>query len=72
MLMHGQAYPTIFYALDYHSVSIFHRQSRYSARNLENFDLIFHILGLTQTILFYRFIGVAVKNVKKNYYFLLN
>ena len=28
------AYPTIFYALDYCSVSTFHRQSRYGAKNI--------------------------------------
>ena len=34
MLMHNRVYPTIFYALDYRNVCTFHRQSRYSAKNL--------------------------------------
>ena len=34
MLMHYRAYPTIFCALDYRSVSTFHRQSRYGAKSL--------------------------------------
>ena len=34
MLMHGRAYPTIFYVLDYRSVSTFHRRSPYGAKNL--------------------------------------
>ena len=34
ILMHGRVYGTIFYALDYRSVSTFHRQSRYGAKNL--------------------------------------
>ena len=32
--MHGRAYPTIFYGLDYRSVFAFHRQSRFGAKNL--------------------------------------
>ena len=32
--MCGWAYPKIFYAVDYRSVSTFHRQSRYGAKNL--------------------------------------
>ena len=34
MLMHSRIYPTIFYVLDYSSISTFHRQSRYGAKNL--------------------------------------
>ena len=36
MLMHGRAYPTISYDLDYRSVSTFHRQSlqKNGAKNL--------------------------------------
>ena len=34
MLMHGQAYPTIFYSNSYRIVSTFYHQSRYDAKNL--------------------------------------
>lgn len=42
MLMNGRAYPTIFYSWDYGSVSNFHRQTRYDAK-----DLSFSIVGAT-------------------------
>ena len=34
MLMHGRAYPTIFYAKGYCSVSTFYGQSRYDTKYL--------------------------------------
>jgi len=32
--MHGRVYPMTFFALDFRTVSIFHRQSRYDAKTL--------------------------------------
>ena len=51
MLMRVRAYSTIFYILDYRSVSTFHRQSRYGAKNPEiahkEFRLKMHAIGST-------------------------